>query len=480
MSKVLIVEDEAIIANELAKSLGAMGYEVVGIAASGKDAILRARSLRPDVILMDIALPGELDGIDAAETIRVELHIPVVFLTAGSGDCVLERAKRVEPFGYIVKPFQEEQVKASIEVAIYRNQMERRLRESEQRYRRIVNTAQEGIYVVDVDVKINFVNQQMAEMLGYTVEEMHGRYLIDFIDDLAPVEMYKNLQSNEQKTEAPHDFRFRRKDGSVLWGMISSSPILDEDEKFMGALGMVIDVSERKRAELALKKTNEELKNFVDVVAHDLRNPILSVQGFSVLLRKKYEEKLGDKGGMYVHQIEDSARQMDRLVSDLLSLSSIGETPADLKYVKSSEIVKNVVTSLKDRLQQNGIELVIGDDLPVVFCDAKRIYQVFENLLANAIKYMGDTENPKIQIGHEDDGEHHRFYLMDNGIGIDPKHHVKIFEMFQRTDESGNAEGTGLGLSIVEKIVSSHGGRIWVESEKGKGATFYFTLPRAD
>lgn len=238
------------------------------------------------------------------------------------------------------------------------------------------------------------------------------------------------------------------------------------------------EINERKRAEEELRKAHEELKGFLDVVAHDLKNPILGIQGFSVLLLKNYQESLGDRGRKYIDQIDANARQMGRLVSDLLSLSRIGKMPPHLRYVPSGDIVKELSTSLQDRLQKNGIELVISEDLPTIYCDATRIYQVFENLLVNAVKFTGGNKKPRIEIGWIDRGDSYQFYVKDNGIGIDPKYHGKIFEMFHRLKQTEDEEGTGLGLAIVDKIVKNHGGKVWVESEKGSGATFHFTLPK--
>jgi signal transduction histidine kinase len=137
-----------------------------------------------------------------------------------------------------------------------------------------------------------------------------------------------------------------------------------------------------------------------------------------------------------------------------------------------------VTSELQDRLNKKGIELVVATDLPAIQCDRDRISQVFQNLLVNAIKYMRDTKNPKIEVGYEDIGNFHQFYVRDNGIGIDPQYHQKIFEIFQRLREIESEEGTGLGLTIVDKVVRHHGGKVWLESTKGKGATFYFTIPK--
>ena len=239
------------------------------------------------------------------------------------------------------------------------------------------------------------------------------------------------------------------------------------------------DRQDRKRAEEELRKINEELKNFANVVSHDLKAPIAHIQGFSLLLLEHYQEKLDEKGRTCLERIHAGARRMEVLVSDLLALSRVGKVVSSFRDVSSSEIAKKVTSYLMDRLKSKGIELVVPESLPTIRCDGERIYQVFENLLVNAIKFIGDTKDPKIEIGYEDRGDFHEFYVRDNGIGISPKHHRNIFERFHRLKELEDEEGTGLGLAIVERIVNNHGGKVWVESEKGKGACFYFTLLKA-
>jgi PAS domain S-box-containing protein len=355
---------------------------------------------------------------------------------------------------------------------------EQALRESEERYRNIVNTAHEGIYVLDADGKISFLNRQLAKMLGYRVEDMDGKLLVDFIDDLTVVETFREESANKQKKESPHDFRFRHKSNEEFWGMISSTAIYDKNGKSVGALGMVIDVTERKKAELALKNANDELKAFIDTVSHDLKNPIISIEGFSKLLLRKYGDKLDDKGRNYLEVIGAGATRMDNLVSDLLELSRIGQVAPNLKSVDCCGLVNEVVYNLRGRLEETGVELMIDQTLPTIYCDEERMHQVFENLLANAIRFAGNAEKKRIDIGYDDVGNHHRFYVRDYGVGIDPEHHRRIFHLFHRIPEEGNEDGTGLGLAIVERLVRQHDGKVWVKSERGKGASFYFILPR--
>jgi signal transduction histidine kinase len=237
------------------------------------------------------------------------------------------------------------------------------------------------------------------------------------------------------------------------------------------------EIAERELAEKECRTINQELNNFVNIVSHDLKTPIISIQGFSARLLKKCEKQLGKEGGKYVEQIMASARRMELFVSDLLELSRIGRVVSRFEHVSSLEVIRSVVSILEDRLKEKGIDLVVAGDPPTIYGDGPRICQVFENLLINAIKFSGSAKKPQVEIGYEDKGEYYQFYVRDNGIGIDPKYHRKVFEMFHRLNENEAEEGTGLGLTIVERIVRNHGGRIWLESEKGKGATFYFTMP---
>jgi len=239
------------------------------------------------------------------------------------------------------------------------------------------------------------------------------------------------------------------------------------------------EIAERERVEEKLRTKNEELKNLTRFVSHELRTPIIGIQGFASRLLRKYQHSLGGKGLKYLQQILASACRMEKLVSDLLSFPTTGQVKAAFEEVPSSEIIRGVMSGLQGRLKEKGIKVKVPSDLPTIWCDEGKIRQVFENLLVNAIKFMGDTKNGSIKIGYEDMGRSHRFHVRDNGIGIDVKHHRRIFEMFQRLGEVDDKEGTGLGLAIVQSIVSNHGGKVWVESKKGRGATFHVDLPKA-
>ncbi|MBW1741364.1 MAG: PAS domain S-box protein [Deltaproteobacteria bacterium] len=358
-----------------------------------------------------------------------------------------------------------------------RKRAEEALRESEKKYSTLVEDSLTGIYI-DQDEKIVFANKQFAEIYRYPREALIGMQSWRLVhpEDRALTDEIRLKRLRGEEAPSEYEARGLTKDGETIWIKRRNSRI--EYKGRPAILGNIVNITEQKRAEEELQKINEKLKNFVYVVSHDLKTPIISIQGFSSRLLKNYHEKLGEEGRRYLEQIRASGHRMEVLVSDLLALSRIGQVVSTFKDVPAIEIVKNVTAGLQDRLKQEGVELVVTHNLPTIHCDKGRIYQVFENLLVNAIKFIGDTKGPKIEIGYEDRGDFHQFYVRDNGIGIDPKYHRKIFEMFERLQEIEDEEGTGLGLAIVERIVNNHGGKVWVASEKGKGATFYFTLPK--
>jgi signal transduction histidine kinase len=252
------------------------------------------------------------------------------------------------------------------------------------------------------------------------------------------------------------------------------------------------EVGERKRAQEALRENekkleallaeltdkNTELEAFVYTVSHDLKTPIVTIEGFIGALREDFGEQITGTGEKYLRYMSDAARKMESLINDLLNLSRIGRVVEKKTEFSLSLSVKEAIETLQPQIEARSIVMSVQEDLPVVYAERKRIGQVMDNLLANAVKYIGkDNPDPRIDVGFEvQDGET-VFFVRDNGIGVEEKFFDKIFQIFQRLPSAKRvSEGTGIGLTIVRRIVEHHGGRIWLESEPGKGATFYFTL----
>ena len=359
-----------------------------------------------------------------------------------------------------------------------RKRIEKALREGERKYSTLVENSLIGIYI-DQDERIVFANQRMADIYGYPYEDILGieSWRLVHPDDREWTNEIRSRRLRGEEAPTEYEARGVTRDGQTLWIKRRNTQIGYQGRPAI--LGNAVDISERKRAEEELRKANEELKSFLHVVSHDLKNPIISIQGFSARLIRDYRERLEDKGRRYLFQIQSSARRMEALVSDLLTLSKVGILVSNYEEVPIREVVDAVLEGLEDRARRKRVKIVIADDLPTIRCDRDRLCQVFDNLLSNALKFMGVTKAPRIEIAYANLGDAHRFSIRDNGIGIHSRHHKKFFEMFHRLKDVEDEEGTGLGLAIVERIVAGHGGKVWVESERGKGATFFFTLPKS-
>ncbi|MEJ2725069.1 MAG: ATP-binding protein [Deltaproteobacteria bacterium] len=361
-------------------------------------------------------------------------------------------------------------VKALEEEVAGLRQAEQDLRQDEHTYGEVIENSQTGIYIHQ-DERIRFANSRFADIYGYPKEEIIGietRRLVHPEDRALTDEMRKKRLRGEE-VPSQYEARGLTKDGETIWIRRRNAKITYRGKPAI--LGNIVDITRQKEAE-------EELKDFAQALSHDLKNPLVSIHGLASRLLKDYKEKLGEKGREYIEHIQASAQQIEALISDLRTLAQLGQVIIEYEDVDTSEVVQEVASSLQAQLKDRGIELSIAEDFPVVRCDRGRIFQVLENLVGNAIKYMGNPENPQIEVGYEDKGQAHLFSVKDNGIGIAPENHKKIFESFKRLKEVKGEEGTGLGLAIAKRIVRNHGGKIWVESEKKKGSTFYFTLPK--
>ncbi|MCK5450394.1 MAG: HAMP domain-containing protein [Candidatus Omnitrophica bacterium] len=229
-----------------------------------------------------------------------------------------------------------------------------------------------------------------------------------------------------------------------------------------------------------LQKANKELDSFVYTVSHDLRAPLRGITAFATFLKEDYMEKLDAEGKDHVKEIIKGADRMNKFIEDLLTLSRISRIKNPYEKVDIKKLIVETQERIKFDIKEYGVKLTVQDTFPVVYCDRIKINEVFLNLLNNAIKYSSKNkkEKPQVEIGCEDKGDMYNFFVKDNGIGIDPKDHEKVFGMFTRIQTAEQFEGTGAGLGIVHRIVLDHGGKIWVDSELGKGAAFYFSIPK--
>jgi len=233
-----------------------------------------------------------------------------------------------------------------------------------------------------------------------------------------------------------------------------------------------------KSKEALLHEKNAEIQQYLYTVSHELKTPISSMRGYSLLLQDFHFENMNSEIIAYLQRISTNLDQMEQLVDNLLDYTRIDVDIDECEEVEITELLKEAIEELNFLIQQNNYEIDISLNLPTVFCKRSLMLRVFTNLLSNAIKYSKNTELPKIEVGYIPDEIFHKFYIRDNGIGIAHGDQDKIFQIFGRLNNKKGAKGSGLGLVITKRIIEKHGGEIWLESARGKGSTFFFTLPR--
>ncbi|UCE06264.1 MAG: HAMP domain-containing histidine kinase [bacterium] len=235
-----------------------------------------------------------------------------------------------------------------------------------------------------------------------------------------------------------------------------------------------------KTKEALIHEKNAEIQQYLYTVSHELKTPISSMRGYSLLLQDFHFEDVNSEIRAYLQRIATNLDQMEQLVDNLLDYTRIDVDIEECEEVEIIELLKEAIEELNFLIQQSSYEIKIDQNLPTVFCKRSLMLRVFTNLLNNAIKYSKNTELPEIEIGYIPDEIFHKFYVKDNGIGIAHADQDKIFQIFGRLNNNKDTKGSGLGLIITKRIIEKHGGEIWVESARGKGSTFYFTLPRRE
>ena len=227
-----------------------------------------------------------------------------------------------------------------------------------------------------------------------------------------------------------------------------------------------------------LKTINKELEDFVYTISHDLKEPLFAIEGHTSILFKAYKDTFDDKGKFYVNRIKVNIDTMSRRIDEIMEVMKVGRVTYEFKNNDSGAIVKDIVETLEDRIKDNKINVIVQDNLPIILCDEERMKDVLSNLLANAIKFMGNNNQGQIRIGCDKNGDYYNFYVEDTGIGIQEEYQKQIFKIFRRLGDI-EVEGSGVGLAMVKKIVELHKGKIWVESpvKDGGGSRFCFAIP---
>lgn len=330
---------------------------------------------------------------------------------------------------------------------------------------------------IDKDGVYRFVNKRYEDWFGIPCIEITGKPVKDIIGEPA-YEVIKDkakaVLSGERITfEAAIPYKI----GGTRWMYVTYVPDIDSKGNIKGFYSLASDITEKKQFEEELKRSNEDLEQFAYSASHDLKEPLRTVSGFIKLLQKRYKGRLDEKADEYIEYAVDGVSKMQRLIKDLLVYSRVGEDGRTFRPTNCSEVLDRALINLRSAIEEDKAE-VTYDPLPTIMANDTQMIRLFQNLVGNSLKFRG-SEPPRIHISADRKDGEWLFTVRDNGIGIDPHDADRIFVIFRRLHTAKEYEGTGIGLSICKKIVELHGGRIWVESEPGRGSMFYFIIPVA-
>ncbi len=366
-----------------------------------------------------------------------------------------------------------------------RKRAEERVRERGERLNRLVEDLNNIVYRYRFTPTSGFeyISSAAADITGYTPEELYADPNLGF--KLVHPDDRHLLEAVEKGDRAPGtllSLRWVRKDGAIIWIEQQNVPIYDEMGNVVAVEGIARDITERKRgaeelerAMAELARSNAELEQLTCVTSHELQEPLHMVARCVNLLQRRYKDKIDSHTEKIIGYALDGASRMQRLINDLLVYSRVDSEGKDFAPNNCEAIFDRALANLKAMVEESGA-VVSHDALPTVMGDDSQLTQLFQNLIGNAIKFHGE-EPPGVHVSAQKKENEWLLSVQDNGIGIDPEHSERVFMIFQRLHTEADYPGTGIGLSICKKIVERHGGRIWVDSEPGKGSTFYFTIP---
>uniref|UniRef100_A0A7C4ATI1 histidine kinase n=1 Tax=Desulfomonile tiedjei TaxID=2358 RepID=A0A7C4ATI1_9BACT len=361
----------------------------------------------------------------------------------------------------------------------------------ENRFRSVADSAVDAIISTTSDDKIVFWNNGASNIFGYTEDEVLGKSVTMLIPPSLR-EAHQRGRKRFLETGIPKiigkkvELQALAKGGREFPIELSLAVWKTKDELCFS--GIIRDITERKRAQQALEDLNaqamrrtDELETLIQMVAHDLKAPVVTIGGLLRLLERKVACITAEPDVENIfRQLRLSSKTLENFLADLLDALAVEKTQNALESFELDKLLREVFDSLGDEIHVKGIEVDLTECTPVtVSGDRNRIRQVLENLIMNAVKHMGAPPHPVIKAAISEDGEEVVTTVADNGIGIPKEYHERIFDRFFRIPKANGVKGSGLGLSIVKQIVESHGGRVWVESEEGKGASFLFSLPKA-
>ena len=497
---ILVVEDEALIAMEIKARLSGLGYSVVAIVDSGDRAIRSAHEHRPSLILMDVHIKGDMDGIETAKRIQASSDVPVVYLTAHSDTATVNRAKESSLFGYVLKPFEERELRVAIDMALHRHALEKRLKDSERKYAATLASIGDGVAATDPQGRITFLNAVAESLTGWRFEQVEGKQIEEVFAvirerDGRPIDNPIRRALSENRVILLEEPTLLVSSGTDLIPVDqSAAPITSDLGETIGAVVAFRDIRQRRLTEDALRKATEQLHRsqrleglgrLAGGVAHDFNNLLTVINGYCVLLL--HGKRLDEVSSLQIQKVLNAGQRATKLTGQLLAFGRGQLLKAEI--IDLNAIVVEM-GSLLLRVIGEHIEVrtMLFDGLDRVQVDPTQVEQIVMNLATNGRDAMPDggvlviqtsnvifTEHDVEQRREIQPGAYVRLAVTDTGVGFDPKITDSLFEPFFTTKAKG--KGTGLGLATVYGVVKQSTGYIYASSEPGHGATFEVFLP---
>ena len=500
--QILIVEDESIVALDIQNRLRRLGYMVPGFVASGEDAIVKTAEFQPDLVLMDIKLKGAMDGIEAAGQIKAKFGVPSIYLTAFADEATLQRAKETEPLGYLIKPFEERELLATIRMAMYRLQIERQLQNSEQKFRSIIEQAMDGIFLIDTDGCIIEWNLAQANITGISQEDALGRPAWDVWYELLPDGQKAQSQPSYLKTRIQHimesgqlpehwhtaESEIQRPDGQrrILQSRLF---LLDREDGYMAG-SISRDITESKQLDEAMRQAQkiESLGILAGGAAHDFNNLLVAMLGQTSLALAKLPSS--HPAAIHIKKAVKAAENAAELTQQMLAISGQGQFAKH--QVDFNHLIEEALDLLTAVVPAHvTLILELAPSLPYVEADRSQMQQVLTNLVINAAEAIGEKQGvikigtavqnvtgaemrPRQYVGAPlSAGKYVEVIVADDGPGMPVETMAKVFDPFFSTKKLGR----GLGLSAVAGIVRGHQGAISVDSNLEQGTIFSLLFP---
>jgi len=520
-ARILVVGDEGIVAEEIRSRLKRLRYRVAAVVFSGEEAIKKAEETHPDLVLMDIRLRGDIDGVEAAQEIRARFDIPVVYVTAYADEATLQRAKTTEPYGYILKPFEDKELRTGIEVALYKHNIETRLRQSERWLATTLKSIGDAVIATNAKGCVLFMNPVAEALTGWKHKDALGKGLTEVFNivseethEVAENPVERVIREGIVVDLANHVLIAR--DGTEIPIDDSAAPIRDDKGNITGIVLIFYDVSERKRAERELAKYRQHLEELVEertgelrianeqleelyqqekelrqeleeemrkrieftrALAHELKTPLTPVVMSSEVLASELKDETMLR---LARNISRGAANLNSRIDELLDLArgEVGMLQIKPEQVDVLQLIREVVADVAPvRLsREQSLILRLPPSLPLVWGDRVRLRQIVLNLLNNAFKFT--PAGGKITLRARQEDGNLVVEVKDTGPGIAEEEQQRLFDPYHRKEsDRERLSGLGLGLALCKTLVELHKGRIWVKSRAGRGSTFGFSLP---